>query len=101
MSQPAPGNLLNIINLGKAKKTGILAGDPQVAGSVFGNGSHESEGRVNHGDQMAVFQVTHPLPRRNPDSPATVLKKGLRAESVQLAISLAAAGARNRDLPPN
>src|SRR5258705_9229236 len=95
MSQLGPGELLNFVSRGDTQKTGILAGDPQIAGGVFDNGTYNSAWYTAYGKKMAALQVSDPAERRDPDSPAIILKKSVRVEPVELAIPPATGCARN------
>src|SRR6266478_5302731 len=82
MSQPRPGSLLNHTPLEQLKKTEILVGDPQIAGSVLGDGIHWAAGKTTYRSESVVFQVAESGNRGDPDSPPTILKKRLRVLSV-------------------
>src|SRR6266566_4394337 len=94
-SQPGPGSLLDLITRRQAKKTEILVGDPQIPRGVRGDGMHDSAGNAADGNIPVILQVADPAKRGDPDSPATVLKKGLQLVSWQsIAIDLAHPGHR-------
>src|SRR6266849_6798283 len=106
-SQPGPGSLLDFITGGHTKKTQLLVGDPQISRTILGDGMHDSAGNAAYGNIPVIRQVADPAKRGDPDSSATVLKKGLQLVSWQsIAIDLAHPGHRacaaltvNRNLP--
>src|SRR5262245_30376229 len=98
MSQAVPGNLLDFISRGHTIETVILVGDANIPRVILGNSMHGSAGNAAYGDKTVILQVADAAKRRDPDSPAMILKKRTGVESVEFADWFGAATARNRNL---
>src|SRR5262245_12820573 len=93
------GNLLHLISRGQPEKTAILVGDPQITLSVLGDTMHRPPGDARYGNETVILQVAELALCGNPNSSAFILKKGIRAESIETAVTFGAGCAGNRYLP--
>src|SRR4030095_5178618 len=98
MSQPSPGNLFDLISRRQTVETVILVGDAHIPRVIPGHTMHGPAGNAAYGDKAVILQVADAADRREPDSPAMILKKGVGIEPVELAVSFAAADASSRNL---
>ena len=55
----------------------LVVANPEIPRAVSGDGVHDSAGHPTHGDKPAIIEVGDPAERRDPNSPAFVLKQGL------------------------
>src|SRR5262249_49851491 len=99
VSQSGPGEPLHLTPRGQAEETLLLICDPKVATLVLGDGVHVAVGNSAHGDEPVVLEIYQASPRRGPDRSVAVREQRMRALSLELADSCAAAGRRNRDRP--
>src|SRR6202035_3842132 len=73
-SKCGPGNPLQLFVLRQSGKSEVVAGDPQIAGSVLGEEGHWPSRSCDR-NKPIILQVADPGQGGNPDSPARVLKK--------------------------
>src|SRR5262249_31440020 len=92
ISQPGPGNALDHIPAGESKETGILVGDPEIPGSVFGNTIHHSAWKALYRNKSVTLQLAEFAMCGNPNSPARILKKRLRSNSIAFPVAPAERG---------
>src|SRR5215475_119124 len=98
MSQRGPRDALNLTTVGELNKTDPFGVGPEVPGLVLGDGKHGPAGKAAYGDEAVTLQIADGAKRRDPDSPAIILKKRSRAKAVEFAVRLAVAGAGNSNL---
>src|SRR5215467_2282130 len=98
MSQPGPGNLLDLTSRGQTKETGVLVGNPQVSRLVLCDAMHGTTGNAAYGSKSVILDVSDPGSRGYPDLSAIILKQRIRGKSIEFPGSLHAAGTGNRDL---
>src|SRR5262250_1432367 len=99
MSQPVPGNLLDLTSRGQTKKTAILICNPQVSSPVLRDAKHGTPGNAAYDSKSVILEVSDPGIRGYPDLPSIILKQRIRGQSVEFPVSFHAAGTGNRDLP--
>src|SRR5262249_17061589 len=75
MSQLGPRNLLDLISRGHTKETVILVGDAHIPRIILGDTVHGSAGNSAYGYETVILQVAAAVNRRDPDSPAIILKQ--------------------------
>ena len=85
MSQPSPRILFDLVSSGHTKETVILVGDPHIPRTILADTMHEAAGNAAYGNKAAILQVANAAKRRDPDSPAMILKKGVGIEPVESA----------------
>ena len=96
MSQRGPGNLPGHTSLKQLIKTETLVGDPQITGSVLSDRSYRPAGNAFYRDISVILQIAESAKRRNPDSPAIILKKRIRVRPFKPAVAVVAAGVSPR-----
>src|SRR5438270_3163332 len=92
MSQPGPGNLLDLASRGQTKKTSILVGNPQIPPGVLRDSMYYSAGNPSYRNEPAILQIADPVTRADPDPPAIILKQRMRDTPVKLSVTLAVIG---------
>src|SRR5262249_46557308 len=98
MSQRGPCNPLHLTLAGHLNKTYPLVVDPDIARLVLNDGKYRFAARAAYGDEAVILEVADVAKRRDPDSPAIILKERVGVESVEFAVRFRAAGAGSRNL---
>src|SRR5262249_15295408 len=62
------------------------------------DGKYRFAARAAYGDEAVILEVADVAKRRDPDSPAIILKERVGVESVEFAVRFRAAGAGSRNL---
>src|SRR5262249_26108274 len=73
----------------------LLIGDPEISCRVLGDAMHGSARDAADGDKSVILQVAEFACRRDPDAPASILKKRIRVLSIEFAVASVERG----DLP--